>query len=103
MTAGINTKPPIGQLRHGPRPKDHEEIPLQSLVKTPTGREAKVIAYRGPRGKGHSGPGYKGSARGHRVWLVCQYLDPINRKFDFVLVLPELVTVIRLGPAAEAA
>jgi hypothetical protein len=84
MTAGMNTKPPIGRLRHQPRPKDAEDIPIGSRVLTPLGHEAMVIAYRG----------YK---RGCRVWLVCRYTKPTNRRFDVVQVLPELVTVLVTG------
>lgn len=96
MTAGMNTRPPIGLLRHGPRPRDHEEIPIGSLVKTPTGRYATVVDYKGYGSRG-------GSGRPHRVWLVCRYENPNNKKFDFAPVLPELVVVVRLGPAQEAA
>lgn len=81
MSAGINTKPPIGLLRFVRRPKDAEEIPIGTKVRTPLGMDAVVIAYRGKR-------------RGHRVWLVCRYVRPRNRAFDVVLVLPELVEVI---------
>ena len=81
MSAGINTKPPIGLLRFTPQPRDAEEIPIGSKVRTPLGMDAVVIAYRGKR-------------RGHRVWLVCRYVRPRNRAFDVVLVLPELVEVI---------
>ena len=90
MTAGINTTPRIGLLRHTPRPKDAEEVPVGSLVLTPLGMEAHVIAHRGFR-------------RGHRVWLVCQYTHPTNKRFNVAQILPELVTVVRAGPAKEAA
>jgi AcrR family transcriptional regulator len=83
MSAGINTKPPIGALRHAPRPRDAEEVPVGSLVKTPLGLEARVIAHRGFR-------------RGHRVWLVCRYVQPVNRRFDVAQILPELVTILSL-------
>lgn len=81
MTAAINTKPPIGLLRFTPQPKDAEDIPVGTRVRTPLGMEAVVIAHRGKR-------------RGHRVWLVCRYIRPRNRAFDVALILPELVEVI---------
>lgn len=86
MTAGMNTRPPIGLLRHGPRsrPRDAEEIPIGSVVTTPTGKEARVIAYRGFR-------------RDHIVRLVCRYLEPENKRFDVVLLAPELVVVVKGG------
>lgn len=84
MTAGINTKPPIGLLRHTPRPRDAEEVPVGSLVRTPLGMEATVIAHRGFR-------------RGHRIWLVCRYVTPTNKRFDVVQLLPELAVVLELG------
>lgn len=81
MTASFNTKPAIGLLRLGPRPKDAEDIPLGSVVRTPTGQLARVEGYRGFR-------------RGHRVWLVCRYLEPVNKRYDVVQLLPELVMVL---------
>lgn len=80
-SAGINTRPPIGRLRFTPKPRDHEEIPIGTTVRTPLGMLAVVIAYRGFR-------------RDHRVRLVCRYLQPRNRAFDVALILPELVEVI---------
>lgn len=80
MTAGINTKPPIGLLRFTPRPRDVEDIPIGTIVTTPTGSRAKVIGYRGYR-------------RDHRIRLVCRYLEPVNQRFDVVQLLPELVKV----------
>lgn len=81
MTAGINTKPPIGLLRFTPRPIEAESIAIGSVVRTPLGHEATVTGYRGFR-------------RGHRVWVVCRYNEPPNRAFDVVQVLPELLEVI---------
>lgn len=92
MTAGINTKPPIGLLRFTPRPRDAEDIPLRSIVRTPLGHLAEVLEYRGFR-------------RGHRVRLVCQYVTRVNtkaRRFDVFQILPELVVVVRLGPKEAA-
>lgn len=80
MGAGINTVPRVGLLRFTPQPKDAEDFPVGTRVRTPLGMEAVVIAHRGKR-------------RGHRVWLVCRYANPRNRAFDVVLVLPELVVV----------
>lgn len=84
MTAGINTKPPIGLLRFTPKPKEAEDIPIGSTVRTPTGALAKVEGYRGFR-------------RDHRIRLVCRYTRPVNRAFDIVLLLPELVEVVSDG------
>lgn len=84
MTAGINTKPPVGLLRFTPAPKDEEEIPVGTVVRTPTGALARVEGYRGHR-------------RDHRVRLVCRYLEPANRAFDVVQLLPELVEVVSDG------
>jgi hypothetical protein len=85
MTAGMNTKPPIGRLRFVRKPRDAEEIPVGSIIKTPLGHLAMVIEHRG------------GGKRGHRVWLVCKYLQPANRAFAVVQILPELAEVVRLG------
>lgn len=90
MTAGMNTRPPIGLLRHGPRPKDHEEVPLESVVQTPTGQLARVIGYRGYQNR-------KGPGRGHRVWLVCRYVEPQNKRYAVVQLLPELVMVVEVA------
>jgi len=84
MTAGINTNPPIGLLRFTPKPKEAEEIPIGATVRTPTGALAKVEGYRGFR-------------RDHRIRLVCRYTRPVNRAFDIVLLLPELVEVVSDG------
>ncbi len=84
MTAGINTKPPIGLLRFTPKPKEAEDIPIGSTVRTPTGALATVEGYRGFR-------------RDHRIRLVCRYTRPVNRAFDIVLLLPELVEVVSDG------
>lgn len=84
MTAGINTSPPIGRLRFVRKPKDAEEVPIGSLVKTPLGLQAIVIGHRGYR-------------RGHRIWLVCRYTRPANKRFDVCQILPELVTVLEVG------
>jgi hypothetical protein len=88
MAAGMNTRPSIGLLRRGPRsrPKDAEDIPIGSVVTTPTGKEARVIGYRGFR-------------RDHIVRLVCRYLEPENKRFDVVLLAPELVVVVKGGAA----
>ena len=82
MTAGINTKPPIGILRFVRQAMDAEQIPIGATIRTPLGMLAIVEGYRGYR-------------RGHRVWLVCRYCKPRNKAFDVVQVLPELVEVIR--------
>lgn len=81
MTAGINTKPPIGLLRFTPKPKDAEDYPVGTKVRTPSGAMAVITGYRGFR-------------RDHRIRLVCKYLTPVNRAFDVVLLLPELVEVV---------
>ena len=69
-------------LQHTPQPKDAEDFPVGTVVVTPTGAKAKVTGYRGYR-------------RDHRIRLVCQYLDPVNRRFDVVQLLPELVKVVQ--------
>jgi hypothetical protein len=65
-----------------PATQDAEEIPVGAIVKTPTGKQARVLGYRGYR-------------RDHRVRLWCQYLQPDNKRFDKVLLVPELVTVVQ--------
>jgi hypothetical protein len=86
MTAGFNTKPAVGLLRHGERRRAREadEVPIGSIVRTPTGRDARVIGYRGFR-------------RDFMVRLVCRYLEPENKRFDVVLLAPELVVVMVKG------
>lgn len=84
MTAAINTKPPIGLLRFTPKPRDEEDFPIGTIVRTPTGAKARVEGYRG----------YK---RDHRIRLVCRYLNPVNKHFDVVQLLPELVEVVSDG------
>lgn len=81
MTAAINAKPPIGLLRFVRRAREATEIPIGATVRTPTGALARVEGYRGVR-------------RGHRLWLYCRYLTPGNKRFDTVLVLPELVAIV---------
>ncbi len=78
------TPVPTGVLPFTPKPLDAEDIPIGSVVRTPTGGLARVEGYRGYR-------------REHRVRLVCRYLDPKNRAFDVVQLLPELVEVITNG------
>jgi hypothetical protein len=63
---------------------DAEDIPVGAIVQTPTGKQAKVLGYRGYR-------------RDHRVRLWVQYLEPDNKRFDKVLLVPELVKVIDMG------
>jgi hypothetical protein len=87
MTAAINTKPPIGALRHGPRPKDAEDIPIGSIVRTPTGALARVEGYRGGRRIG-------GGQKDDHERLVCRYLTARNRRFGTLVILPELVDVV---------
>lgn len=81
MTAAINTQPAIGRMRFIRRPVDAEDIPIGTTIRTPTGALAQVINYRGFR-------------RDHRIRLVCRYIKPVNKAFDVVLLLPELVTVV---------
>lgn len=80
----MSTAPLRPHLRAVKKPAEHEDVPVGSLVQTPTGRIAKVEGYRGFR-------------RGHRVWLVCRYLHPENKRFDVVQLLPELVVVLAKG------
>lgn len=63
--------------------QDAEDVPVGAIVRTPTGKKARVLGYRGYR-------------RDHRVRLWCQYLEPENKRFDKVLLVPELVTVVEL-------
>jgi hypothetical protein len=87
MTAAINTKPPIGRLRTGRRPRDVEEIPIGSVVRTPLGELAKVVAHRGGKRMG-------GGSKDSHERLVCRYLQPKNKRYDLVILLAELVTVV---------
>jgi hypothetical protein len=90
MTAGINTKPPIGLLRHVRKPRDHEDVPIGSKVRTPRGLLAVVEDYIGYGER-------QGEDRPHRVRLVCRYLNPSNKRFATVQILPELVEIVELG------
>lgn len=67
-----------------PRAMDAEQVPIGSTVRTPLGALAIVEDYRG----------YK---RDTRVRLVCRYVDPENKRFDVVLLAPELVVVVVEG------
>lgn len=87
MTTAINTKPAIGLLRLSRRDEEHDRIAIGTLIRTPTGAEATVVGYRGFR-------------RGHRVWLVCKYVAPANKRFDIVQLLPELVVLVERKEAA---
>lgn len=78
--------------RHAPQVRtqlEAEDIPLRAIVRTPTGKEARVIGYRGGRRTG-------GGLKDDRTRLVCEYLEPENRRFNKVLLVPELVTVLQL-------
>lgn len=87
MTAAINTKPPIGHLRIHNRPRDADEIPIGTKVRTPTGALAVVEGYRGGRRVG-------GGDKENHERLVCRYLNPTNRRWGYVLLRAELVEVI---------
>lgn len=89
MSAGMNTRPPIGALRHAPRPIEPEDVPIGCIVKTPTGQLARVIAYRGFK-------------RDFRVRLVCKYVRPVNRRHDVVLLVPELVQIVEEAEPSKA-
>lgn len=80
--------PPMVILEFSPRPKEAEDIPIGSIVRTPTGGLARVEAHRGRKDNRIR------AGRDHRIRLVCRYLEPKNRAFDVVLLLPELVEVI---------
>lgn len=97
LTMGTDGGRNIPRLRHIITPRDHEEIPIGSIIRTPMGRLARVVDYKG-YGK-NTGRAYKPgpNQRPHRVWLVCQYLDPVNKKFDFCPLLPELAEVVELA------
>lgn len=71
------------------RQKEPEDVPINSLVRTPTGQLARVVGYRGFR-------------RDHRVRLVCRYEQPANRRYDVVLLAPELVHIVE-APKARGA
>lgn len=88
-SAAINTRPGVGVLRRLPRPIEPEAVPVGSLVCTPTGQLARVIGHRGLK-------------RDFRVRLVCKYVKPVNRRYDVVLLVPELVTVVAATPIAQA-
>ncbi len=64
---------------------DPGQIPIGSIVRTPLGLEAEVIRY------------FSDGRRGHRDRLVCRYLQPKNRRYAVATLVPELVTVIRIG------
>lgn len=80
--SGLNTTPLIGKLRHPPRAKDADSVPIGATVTTPSGKVAVVEAYRGFR-------------RDHIIRLVCRYLEPENKRFDKVLLAPELVVIVK--------
>lgn len=85
MPMTIDTRLLVGRLRDRPRRHmEAEEVPIGSRVRTPTGKEAIVEGYRGFR-------------RDHIVRLVCRYIEPVNKRFDVVLLPPELVTVLVVG------
>lgn len=96
MTAGMDPGRFVPRLKHLLKPRDHEEIPIGSLIETPSGRQATVEGYRGYGRRG-------GADRGHRIWLVCRYTDPVNKRFDVVQLLPELAKVLRYGAERNVA
>jgi hypothetical protein len=69
------------------RHAEYDRIPIGAIVRTPRGMEAVVIGYRGFR-------------RDYRIRLVCKYVDPENRAFDVVQLVPELVTVLEVPDGA---
>lgn len=73
------------------RPRDADDFPIGTVVRTPLGELARVEAYRGGR---RMGGGYKDL----HERLVCRYLQPKNRAFAVVTLRAELVTVV---PADE--
>lgn len=77
------------RLRHfpAPAPIDAETIPIGSTIRTPTGRLARVVGYRG----------YKRDSEDTRIRLVCRYVEPVNKRFDVVQLLPELAVVVMKG------
>lgn len=83
--AARHTPSPVAKRIHkafcAPTAREAEEIPVGAIVRTPTGKEARVLGYRGFR-------------RDHRVRLWCEYLQPENKRFDKVLLVPELVIVL---------
>ncbi len=87
MSAGINTKPPVGDLRVNNRPRDADEIPIGTLVRTPLGALARVVGYRGGRRMG-------GGDKDNHERLVCRYANPKNRRWGVVVLRAELVQVV---------
>jgi hypothetical protein len=87
MTAAINTAPPVGNLRISNRPRDAEDIPIGTTVKTPTGALARVEGYRGGRRMG-------GGDKDNHERLVCRYINPKNRRWAVVVLRAELVEVV---------
>jgi hypothetical protein len=73
------------ERRKANRDCEHDEFPIGTPVVTALGLDAVVIGYRG----------FKLASRtGRRMWLVCRYLNPPNKRHDKVLLLPELVTKV---------
>lgn len=77
-TEGINTVAASTSLK-APRHLYLEDFPIGSIVITPLGQKAKVIKHL------H----YERSTRER---LLCEYLEPVNKKFARVWLLPELVS-----------
>lgn len=88
MTSGINTKPPVGNLRVQNRPRDAEDIPIGTVVRTPLGALARVVAYRGGRRMG-------GGDKDNHERLVCRYINPKNRRWGVVVLRAELVEIVK--------
>lgn len=91
----IRERHTAAEARPRPRParldlaqdREPDDFPIGSVVRLPTGKLARVVGYRGVR-------------RGHAVRLVCKYLEPVNRRFDVVQVLPKLAAIVEVKEAA---
>jgi hypothetical protein len=68
--------------------RDTELPPVGAIVRTPTGRLARVVRHAGIKPRA-------GNQRDHFERIVCEYLDPMNRAFAVVRLLPRLVEVVR--------
>ena len=69
------------------RHAEYDRIPIGATIRTPRGMEAVVIGYRGFR-------------RDYRIRLVCRYINPDNKAFDVVQLVPELVEVLEVPDGA---
>lgn len=78
-----------------PRAKDAEDFPIGTTVRTPLGKLALVIGYRGAQGSRVR------KGRGHRTWLVLKYIapGPREREAGTVQLLPEFAVAVPMEQA----